>query len=156
MRKKLLSLLLSGIMIFQTISPVYAATETNYGKLAMESMKKVENDNVSSVADKIITKFDLHQITYLMPAGGDLKSVEAQFPATVPEDSTCTYGDLVGKYDRFRVPAVKVKAEGKELKGARIRCVSAVLALEGSSVVNFQVTGIYDEKKSGFDPGVKK
>ena len=70
-------------------------------------------------------------------------------------DGTYSYADLVRRYGQFRVPACKLKVDGREVSGVGIEQVEATLALEGSSAVSFRVAGAYDRKKSGFRSEVK-
>jgi len=70
-------------------------------------------------------------------------------------DGTYSYAALVGKYGQFRVPACKLKVDGRELSGIGIERVEATLSLEGASAVSFDVAGAYDLKQSGFRKEVK-
>lgn len=71
-------------------------------------------------------------------------------------DNKCTYSDLVSRYGQFRVPACRIKLDGKELTGgAGLEQISATLSMEGASAVSFTLAGAYDLKKSGFKAEVK-
>lgn len=70
-------------------------------------------------------------------------------------DGSYKYADLVKKYGQFRVPAMKLKVDGSELKNVGVDNISATLSLEAASAVTFTVLGAYDAKKSGFRSDVK-
>lgn len=70
-------------------------------------------------------------------------------------DGTYTYAALIRKYGQFRVPAYRLRVDGRELSGVGVEQVDATLSLDGASAVTFSVTSAYDRKKSGFRPEVK-
>lgn len=70
-------------------------------------------------------------------------------------DGMYTYSALIRKYGQFRVPACRLKVEGRELSGVVVEQVSATLSLDGASSVTFSVSSAYDRKKSGFRPEIK-
>ncbi|MCI8834181.1 MAG: hypothetical protein HFH24_02205 [Ruminococcus sp.] len=67
--------------------------------------------------------------------------------------ATVTMSGLVSKYENFLVPAVKVKAAGREVTGGDTYVVEAVevtLSKEASSAASIKLTNVYDPESRRF------
>lgn len=79
--------------------------------------------------------------------------------ADLMSDRTVTFQSLKNKYGDFMVPAVKIRANGKDLISElhlAVENVSIVQSLNSAGSCSFSVVNAYDQGKREFDSGIKR